>query len=98
MELASSGEKGSKFWSCVPAPCCELSDVNSFSLHSCEKIVFAIVTLTPSYSHLVPMAGSTGSKSEIAKFCMMEHKLSSAASTACTWWICASVSIFSWSS
>ena len=71
MELASSGENGSKFWSCVPAPCCELSDVNLFSLHSCEKIVFAIVTLTPSYSHFVPMAGSTGSKSEIAKFRMI---------------------------
>ena len=98
MELASSGENGSKFWSCVLVSCCELSDVNSFALHSCEKFVFAIVTLTPSYSHLVPMAGSTGSKSEIAKFCMMERKLSSAASTACTWWICASVSIFSWSS
>ena len=84
MELASSGENGSKFWSCVPAPCCELFDVNSYSLHSCEINVFATVTLTPSYSHLVPMAGSTGSKSEIAKFCMMERKLSSASSSVCT--------------
>ena len=96
MELANSGENGSKLWSCVSAQCCELFDVNSYSLHSCEVNVFATVTLTPSYSHSVSMVESTGSKSEIAKFCMMEDRFSSAASTACTWWICASVSILSW--
>ena len=84
VELASSGENGSKFLSFVLVSWCELSDVNSFVLHSCEKLVFAIVTLTPSYSHLVSMTESTGSKSEIAKFCMMERKLSSASSFVCT--------------
>ena len=96
MELACSGENGSKLWSYAPVPCCELFDVNSESWHSCEVNVFATVTLTLSYSHSVSMVESTGSKSEIAKFCMMEDRFSSAASTACTWWICASVSIFSW--
>ena len=83
VDLASSGENGSKFSSFLVS-WCEISGVKSFVLHSCKKLVFAIVTLTPSYSHLVSMTESTGSKSEIAKFCMMERKLSSASSFVCT--------------
>ena len=49
----------------------------------------ATVILSPSYSHWVSAVESTGSKSEIAKFCMMDDILVSSVSTACTWWICA---------
>ena len=93
VELACSGENGSKLWSWEPAPCCELFVVKSESWHSCDVDMLATVTLTPSYSQSVSMVESTGSKSEIAKFCMMEDSFSSSVSTARTWWICASVSI-----
>ena len=51
--------------------------------------VVATVILSPSYSHWLSAVESTGSKSEIAKFCIMDDILVSSVSTACTWWICA---------
>ena len=54
--------------------------------------------LSPSYSQSVSIVESTGSKSEIANFCIMDDIFASSVSTACTWWICAFVSIRSGSS
>ena len=80
VDAASAGENGSKLRSCSPAPC----SVKSESWCWYEVIVVATVILSPSYSHWSSIAESTGSKSEIASFCMMDDILVSSVSTACT--------------
>ena len=89
VDAASWGENGSKLRSCPSAPCCVLCGVKCGSGCCCEVDVVATVILSPSYSHWLSSVKSTGSKSEIAKFCMMDDILVSSVSTACTWWICA---------
>ena len=98
VDAASLGENGSKLRSCSPAPCCVLCGVKSESWYCCEIDVVATVILSPSYSHWVSIVESIGSKSEIAKFCIMDDIFVSSVSTACTWLICAFVFIRSSSS
>ena len=87
VDAASLGENGSKLRSCSPAPC----GVKSESWYWYEADVVATVIWSPSYSHWLSIVESTGSKSEIANFCMMDDILVSSVSIACTWWICAFV-------
>ena len=98
VDAASLGENGSKLRSCSPAPCCVLCGVKSESWYCCEIDVVATVILSPSYSHWVSIVESIGSKSEIAKFCIMDDIFVSSVLTACTWLICAFVFIRSSSS